>query len=171
MIHGVNHIALSVADMKRTLEFYTGLLGLRLVGLFPMHGVEGATHAFLDMGDGRMLSFIAFVDAPARIVDVTGPKNVQHHSAIGTMHHIALNVPDEAALLAMKARVEAAGLHVGGPIDHGFCRSIYFAGPDRENVELSAFTRELDERELDAATITQLGIGDDALGRMRRGER
>jgi len=39
---GVNHLALSVADMKRTLEFYTGVLGLRLLGLFPMHGVPGA---------------------------------------------------------------------------------------------------------------------------------
>jgi len=40
---GVNHLALSVADMKRTLEFYTGVLGLRLLGLFPMHGVPGAS--------------------------------------------------------------------------------------------------------------------------------
>jgi catechol 2,3-dioxygenase-like lactoylglutathione lyase family enzyme len=169
MIHGVNHIALSVADMKRTLEFYTGLLGLRLVGLFPMHGVEGATHAFLDMGDGRLLSFIAFADAPARIVDVTGPKNPAHPSAIGTMHHVALNVPDEATLHAVKARVEAAGLHVGGPIDHGFCHSIYFAGPDREQVEVAAFSRALDEREIDGATVAELGIAPDLLARMRRG--
>lgn len=170
MIHGLNHIAVSVADMKRTLEFYTGPMGLRLVGLFPMHGVEGATHAFLDMGDGRLLSFITFREAPERIQDVTGPKNVAHPSAVGTMHHIALNAPDETALLAMKARVEAAGLHVAGPIDHGFCRSIYLAGPDREQVEVSAFTRPLDERELDAETIAGLGIGVDALARMRRGE-
>jgi catechol 2,3-dioxygenase-like lactoylglutathione lyase family enzyme len=156
--------------MKRTLEFYTGLMGLRLVGLFPMHGVPDATHAFLDMGDGRLLSFIAFKGAHERIEDVTGPKNVAHPTAVGTMHHIALNVPDEATLATVKRRVEAAGLRVGGPIDHGFCRSIYLAGPDREQVEVSTFTRPLDERELDADTIAHLGIGADALARMRRGQ-
>ncbi|MGH7894940.1 MAG: VOC family protein [Candidatus Binatia bacterium] len=170
MIHGVNHIALTVADMKRTLEFYTGLLGMRLVGLFPMHGVPGAVHAFLDMGDGRLLSFIRFAAPAERIEDVTSPRNPAHPSAIGSMHHIALNVPDERTLEATKLRVEATGLSVAGPIDHGFCKSIYFHGPDREQLEVSTFTRPLDDRELDPGTIGHLGISAAELARMRRGD-
>lgn len=170
MIHGVNHIAISVADMKRTLAFYTGVMGLKLVGIFPMHGVPDAIHAFLDMGDGRLLSFIRFANPPERVPDVSSPSTPAHHSAVGSGHHVALCVPDEAALLAMQERVTAAGLRCVGPFDHGFCRSIYFLGPDHEQLEVATFVRPLDARELDADTIAQIGIDAGELAAMRRGE-
>ena len=160
-MHGVNHIALSVGDMKRTLAFYTGTMGLRLV--------LDAIHAFLDMGDGRLLSFIRFKDAVASIANVTTSAHPGMPSAIGSMHHVALNVSDEATLEATKGRLQAAGVRVFGPIDHGFCTSIYLTGPDGEQVEVSCFTRPLDEREMDADTLARLDITAPELERMRRG--
>ena len=41
-------------------------------------------------------------------------------------------------LLAAKARVEAAGLEVIGPIDHGIFDSIYFFDPNGHRLELTA---------------------------------
>ncbi len=169
MIYGLNHLALSVADMKRTLEFYTGLLGLRLDGLFPMHGVPGAVHAFLDLGDGRQLSFIRFRSPKDRVEGLTYPAHPGRSSAVGTMHHVALNVRDEATLLAVRDRVLASGRHCAGPIDHGFCRSIYFKGPDEEQLEVSWFARKLGAEEMDAETVHAIGISPAELAAMTGG--
>ena len=170
MTHGLNHVALSVADIKRTLAFYTGVLGMRLVGLFPMHGVPGAVHAFLDMGDGRLLSFIRFRSPRERIEGVTAPANPGRSSAIGTMHHLAINVANEAALEAVRDRVRGEGVVCSDVIDHGFCRSIYFKGPDEEQLEVSRFTRGLGAEEMDDATINALGLTPADLKSMTRGE-
>ena len=165
---GVNHIALSVADMKRTLEFYTGMLGLRLIGLFPMHGVPGASHAFLDMGGGRMLSFIQFTGPPEKREGLTHPADPGSPSAVATMHHLALQVPDAAAADALRERVKQAGIRVSRPYDHGFCTSIYFKGPDGEQLEVTYQTRPLGPHELDAETFRALGISDAERAAMTR---
>jgi catechol 2,3-dioxygenase-like lactoylglutathione lyase family enzyme len=157
---GVNHIALSVADMKRTLVFYTETLGMRLVGLFPMHGVPGATHAFLDMGGGQLLSFIAFATPPSKVQGITHPAHPGAPSAVATMHHLALGVPDAAALGALRARLLEAGVRVSDPYDHGFCTSIYFKGPDGEQLEVTHQYRPLGAGELDAETFGALGVSD-----------
>ena len=165
---GVNHIALSVSDMKRTLGFYTGVLGLRLVGLFPMHGVPGASHAFLDMGGGRMLSFIQFPAPPEKREGVTHPADPGSPSAVATMHHLALEVPDAAAQAALRDRVKRAGIRVSRPYDHGFCTSIYFKGPDGEQLEVTCQTRPLGAEELDAETFRALGISAEERAAMTR---
>ncbi len=160
---GVNHIALSVSSMKRTLEFYTGVLGLRLIGLFPMHGVPGASHAFLDMGGGRMLSFIQFTTRPEKHEGVTHPADPGSPSAVATMHHLALQVP-----AVLRDRVKQAGIRVSRPYDHGFCISIYLKGPDGEQLEVTYQTRPLGAEELDAATFRALGISAEERAAMTR---
>jgi hypothetical protein len=45
--------------------------------------------------------------------------------AAGVMQHLGLNVDTEADLLAIRDRVRSHGHWVMGPIDHGFCKSIY----------------------------------------------
>lgn len=169
MIHGVNHIAIAVADMGRTLRFYTGMLGMRLVGLFPMHGVPGAVHAFLDMGDGRLLSFIRFRDPAPAVPGVSAARTPADPVAAAGMHHLALHVADEARLHDLRARLKAAGHPVSPPVDHGFCRSIYFSGPDGEQLEVSTFLRPLDDREIDAGAAAAVGIDADELRAMREG--
>ena len=36
---GVHHIAFSTADMKGQIEFFSDVLAMPLVAIFPMHGV------------------------------------------------------------------------------------------------------------------------------------
>ena len=59
------------------------------------------------------------------------------NSARGTMQHLALKVKGHDELLAMRDRLRAKGVPVLGPLDHGLCCSIYFAGPENLALELS----------------------------------
>ena len=38
--NGVHHLAISTADVKQQLEFFTDVLGTELKALYWMHGVE-----------------------------------------------------------------------------------------------------------------------------------
>ena len=60
------------------------------------------------------------------------------------MQHLALNVDDDAQLIAMRDRIRSRGVNVIGPIDHGFCKSIYFAGPEHLTLEISTSRAAID---------------------------
>ena len=108
--NGINHVAYCTKDMKAQLEFFTDVVGLELKGLFWMHGVEGAMHAFLRLNDDCCFSFVQTADAAERepVQGLTYPSWGGDAVAWGTLQHIALNVADEAALLAMRDRIRAA---------------------------------------------------------------
>ena len=53
------------------------------------------------------------------------------------MQHFAMKVKNNDELLAMRDRLRAKGVPVMGPLDHGMCCSIYFAGPENLSLELS----------------------------------
>ena len=50
---------------------------------------------------------------------------------------MSLNLPDEAALLALRQRLLDAGCEVTAVIDHGLMRSIYFTDPNGIALEAS----------------------------------
>jgi catechol 2,3-dioxygenase-like lactoylglutathione lyase family enzyme len=93
------------------------------------------------MGDGSFLAFFDLGDGEGPLPSPNTPEWVTH---------IALEVPDEAALRAAKARLEAAGHTVVGITDHHFIRSIYVFDPNGLRVELT--TRTMAEAELAAHT-------------------
>ena len=68
------------------------------------------------------------------------------NSSPGTMQHVALRVKGDTELLAMRDRLRSKGVPVLGPIDHGFCKSIYFAGPENLALELSFSEEPIDAR-------------------------
>jgi hypothetical protein len=53
------------------------------------------------------------------------------------MQHVALHVSDFEHLLALRDRIRSRGVPAIGPIDHGFCQSLYFAGPEGIVLELT----------------------------------
>jgi catechol 2,3-dioxygenase-like lactoylglutathione lyase family enzyme len=137
--NGVHHLAICTKDIKSQIEFYTQVVGMELVALYWMHGVKNTFHGFLKLGDS---SSIAFVQSP-EIGEIQGIKGVSHAGspaqpvAAGVMQHVALNVDTEADLLAMRDRVRSHGYWVMGPLDHGFCKSIYLAAPEGIMLEFS----------------------------------
>ena len=63
-LRGVNHLALVCKDMKRTVEFYSGILGMPLTKTIELPNGMGQ-HFFFDIGKGDSLAFFWFPDAPA----------------------------------------------------------------------------------------------------------
>ena len=53
-INGLHHVAIATGNMKEQLQFFSDVLGMRLQGLYWMHGVEGAWHAFMEMGERNL---------------------------------------------------------------------------------------------------------------------
>ena len=167
---GIHHIAIMSANMKEQLTFFTQVLGFPLVGLFEMHGVPGGKHAFLKMADDSFFSVVELDgvgDIPAKI-GVTHAGTGAGKCAAGTMQHIAFRAPDEAGLLALRNRIRSHGVAAIGPIGHGFCRSIYFAGPEGLTLEVSCAVSEVDPaRWVDSKVLTDCGISDTEAEAMR----
>jgi catechol 2,3-dioxygenase-like lactoylglutathione lyase family enzyme len=160
---GVHHLAVMAADIKTHIDFFSQVVGCPLVALFPMHGVPGGLHAFLRLADH---CYFSVVQLPG--VETIGVEIGRTHagtgagiSAPGTLQHLAFAVDDEASLLAMRDRIRAHGVNVLGPIDHGMCKSIYFAGPDQLTLEVATSAAAIDPRAwIDPATLQAAGISD-----------
>jgi catechol 2,3-dioxygenase-like lactoylglutathione lyase family enzyme len=169
-INGVHHLAVNTADMKTQLEFFSDVLGAELVGLFWMHGVPGAKHAFLRLNDHCSMSF---VDLPANHrleaeIGVTHAGTGAGPSAPGTMQHLAFNVDTLDELLEMRDRIRSRGLNVLGHIDHGMCNSIYFAGPEGLTLEVATSTQAIDgEAWIDPEVVERYGLTADELHRYK----
>jgi catechol 2,3-dioxygenase-like lactoylglutathione lyase family enzyme len=170
LANGIHHLALSTNDMRKQIDFYTQVCGLELTGLFTMHGTQGAYHCFLKLNDSCYLSFVQTNDGADKR-PVEGTSHAEHviaGVAPGAMQHVALTVPTQAALIAMRNRIRAAGYQVIGPIGHGICDSIYLFAPEDTILEfVSAEKRAALDPELWIEPEIQhaLGIGDDDLVR------
>jgi catechol 2,3-dioxygenase-like lactoylglutathione lyase family enzyme len=168
---GVHHLAISTSDIKTQIEFFSDVLGFELVALFWMHGVPGAWHGFVRLHER---SYLAFVQHPANAaiepkIGVTHAGNGASPSAGGTMQHVAFDVENETQLLAMRDRVRSRGIHAFGPIDHGFCKSIYFAGPENLTLEISTSHEAIDgDCWIDPEVVALAGISPVELARYRR---
>jgi catechol 2,3-dioxygenase-like lactoylglutathione lyase family enzyme len=168
--NGVHHLAVSTADIKKQIEFMNDVLGMELVALYWMHGVEGAWHGFLKLHDH---SYLAFVQTPA-IEKIERQLGVSHSgspgtpSAGGTMQHLAFNVDTPEELLALRDRIRSRGVTVVGPIHHGMCDSIYFAGPEDLSLEIATSQRAIDGRAwIDPEVVALAGISPAELERFR----
>lgn len=136
----LHHAAFRCKDARETVDFYTGILGLKFIhamgedhvpstGLYSPH-----IHIFFEMEDG---SCIAFFELPK---DKGHPAGRDPETP-DWVQHFAFRVADEATLLDAKARLQAAGLHVTGPTNHDdFLLSIYFFDPSGHRLELSVHT-------------------------------
>ncbi len=154
---GVNHLALVCSDMKRTVEFYTKVLGMRLIKTIDLPGGSGQ-HFFFDMGGRNALAFFWFPDAPDPVPGISNPVAVpgvgEWHSAVGSMNHVAFDVPEEK-FLEYRAKLQAKGVEVSPILDHDdsplgvaaelhpgvFVRSFYFQDPDGIVLEFACWRR------------------------------
>ena len=117
----IGHVHLKVADLRRALAFYSGVLGLEIMQRYG----EGAV--FLSAG------------------------GYHHHIALNTweslggspppagttgLYHTAIVYPTRAALATALHRVLAAKIPLQGAADHGVSESIYLNDPDENGVKL-----------------------------------
>ena len=131
MIEGLHHITLICSDAQRTIDFYTGTLGLRVIKLTVNFDDPGTYHLYFGNECGSPGSAITFFAWPNMPRGLTG---------IGGTHHFALTVSSFDGLLQWKRRLTDLRLRVTGPFDRRYFQSIYFQDPDGTNLEISTTT-------------------------------
>lgn len=160
-VNGIHHIAIMAGDIKKHIAFFSDVLGCKLSALFDMHGVPGGLHAFMHMNDSSYFSIVQLPDVDDIPIDigVTHAGTGAGPSAPGTMQHLAFNVDSEEDLLAIRDRIRKKGVNVIGPLDHGMCKSIYFAGPDQMTLEVASGGEELNQEAwIDPSVVEKAGI-------------
>ncbi len=127
-ILGLHHITLVSSNAQRTVDFYTQVLGQRLVKKTVNFDDPGAYHLYFGDEIGRPGTAITFFE---------WPHAVKGYPGIGGTHHFALQVADDNGLLKWKRRLVDLGLKVDGPLDRHYFQSIYFRDPDGVILEIA----------------------------------
>jgi catechol 2,3-dioxygenase len=117
----IGHVHLKVSDLERSLEFYCGVLGFRLMQKFGTQAAfvsTGGYHHHIGLNTweskgGR---------APAR--GTTG------------LYHAAILYPSRAALAGALKRLANSGIPLDGAADHGVSEALYLHDPDENGLEL-----------------------------------
>ena len=137
MLQKLHHVAYRCDDAAATVVFYRDVIGLKFAHAIAQDRVpstqafEPHLHVFFELADGSYIAFFELAGSPPPERDPNTPAWVQH---------LALEVAEAAALAEGKRRLEANGIEVIGPIDHGFCRSIYFFDPNGHRLEMTIRT-------------------------------
>ena len=125
-IHRLNHAVLYISDLKRSVAFYTEVLGFRVVNMTP-DGFTGA--AFLQApGSTNDHDLGLFEIGAAAAPSEAGRRTVG-------LYHLAWEVDTLDELEATMARLVAAGSLVGSS-DHGTTKSLYGHDPDGLEFEI-----------------------------------
>ncbi|ATQ43520.1 VOC family protein [Caulobacter mirabilis] len=135
--NGAHHVAFRCRDAEQTRWFYEDVLGLPLAAALIIEAVPGThedtpyLHMFFEVGDGK---YLAFFDEPTKTTAQWFGRKDSFDM------HYAIEARSEQDLLAMQARINAAGKSCVGPIDHGFVRSVYMYDPNGIQVEITLRT-------------------------------
>lgn len=119
-VRGLHAVTLSESVPERTVELFTGLLGMTPAG-------EDGDRARFAMGGG----------GTGAVVDVAVAGSSPGLQAGGTVHHIAFRVPDRATQERWRAELVEAGLHVTEILDRQYFTSIYFREPGGVLLEIA----------------------------------
>jgi catechol 2,3-dioxygenase-like lactoylglutathione lyase family enzyme len=133
MPSGYHHIAFVCKNMRETINFYEQAMGMKLRAIYPMHGIRGAKHCFLECGNGNELSFVEFNNP----IPSMNPPSFFQPWPIGMHHHMAFRCETMDQLLALRDQIKAYGTPVSKIVDHDFINSIYFTDPSGYNLELT----------------------------------
>jgi glyoxalase family protein len=127
-ITGWHHITIVSQNAQRTLDFYTRVLGLRLVKQTVNFDDPGAYHLYFGDRTGQPGTIVTFFEWKHTAKGTPG---------IGGTHHLALQVADYSGLLRWKRRLTDLGVRVTGPYDRHYFTSIYFNDPDGTILEIA----------------------------------
>jgi catechol 2,3-dioxygenase len=117
----IGHVHLKVADIERSLAFYTGVLG------FELQQRMGDEAAFISAGGYH--HHIGLNTWQSR----GGAPPPPGHTGL---FHVAIRYPDRPTLADALRRLVEAGHPLSGASDHGVSEAIYLADPDGNGIEL-----------------------------------
>jgi catechol 2,3-dioxygenase len=120
----LGHVNLYIADLDRSMEFYTKVLGIEEVYRTPLAGGGFVTN-------GNTHHDIGFITAD-------GPAGKPRNARPGTLNHLGFELETETALVESYRRATAAGHRFLRTMDHDIAHSVYGTDPDGNVYELYA---------------------------------
>jgi catechol 2,3-dioxygenase len=119
-IDSLGHVVLKVSNLQKSEDFYHGLLGMEIVAR-----LEQGNMTFFSLGNHHDLAIQALGDSAEK----------PDEKSTG-LAHVAFKIGNDMdALVSAKQELEAAGV-TSMPIDHEVTKSLYFADPDGNTIEL-----------------------------------
>ena len=134
MASGMHHVAYRCKNAKQTVQFYRDVLEMPFQMAIAEDEVPSTgepdpyMHVFLDAGGGNSIAFFELPNSPEMGRDQQTPLWVQH---------IAFKLDSLQELTRMQQRLQAAGVDVLGPVNHGIFDSIYFFDPNGHRLEFA----------------------------------
>ena len=116
----VGSIALTVANLGRTLNFYEGVLGLNRL----------ASH------DGDVQLGVGGTGTLVRLVEVPGARPKLPHTT--GLYHFAMRLPAREALGRFLRHLSSQEYRLQGAADHGGSAALYLADPEGNGIEVYA---------------------------------
>lgn len=121
----IGHVLLSVADIEASKRFYRDVLGFRVAEEEPDHG-----GVFMTLGDNfHTLDIVQHPHPDAAL-------RPQAHGAHLGLIHIAFEVESYAALREAYLHLQKHGVALRRATNHVNQRSLYFADPDGNGIEI-----------------------------------
>jgi catechol 2,3-dioxygenase len=117
----IGHVHLKVADLERSLAFWTGVLGFELQQRYGEQAAfisAGGYHHHIGLNTWESLG---------------GTPPPAGHTGL---YHVAVRYPDRATLADALRRIVEAGIPLDGASDHGVSEALYLHDPDGNGVEL-----------------------------------
>lgn len=158
VVRGVNSQTFVAANIKRTEDFYSRVLGLPVVKRtvhhhdarlpivtfgfqsFPGEPQRSETITYIEWNPiFYMMPDGGFVEREATRDGVANPRvgDPKGRWGAGTNHHLALHVPNRDGLLMWKRRLSDHGVHVTGPYNRHYFHAIYLRDPDGAIIEIA----------------------------------
>ena len=127
-IAGFHHLTAIVGNPQQNVDFYTHVLGQRLIKQTVNFDDPTVYHLYFGNDEAKPGTLITFFEWPHLEPGRWG---------IGATHHLAFIVETDEAQLKWKRRLIDNGIEVTGPYDRHFFHSIYFSDPDGLILEIA----------------------------------
>jgi len=134
-IRGLFGVTLILREIPRSVDFLTQILGYEVA-----------------QQSGSLTRIALNGDAPGRVMDLLhSPDAPTGRNGLGTVHHVAMAIPDGEAQLRVRAELVRLGFHVTEVRDRQYFQSIYFREPGGVLYEIATmqpgftFDESLDE--------------------------
>jgi len=126
-------IHLNITNLKKTTEFWTKIVGMKL---------RSSTDTVAEFGTESKTLVVVHQAAKAKF-----------QKGYSGLYHVAIHAPNKAAFASMVNRV-LQQKYPCSPVDHTMSKSLYFDDPDGINIELTLETPERFKR-----VVTTQGLG------------
>jgi len=127
---GVNHLVLNVADIERSHQFWTEMMGFEFVSSMQL----GTEMRFYRAGPGHHhdVAIVQVKEPPAE----PAPTKWKPSARRLGVNHIAIAYPDSDSFVRQLEHLQANGVtfHMRG--NHGMTHSAYIADPDGNGIEV-----------------------------------